>query len=72
MNRVKKGTADVMLDYDKVIGALQSLNESLDDSQSEKLLKLSSFERSALLFNVLNLLKNEEFAVRDYALHSAR
>lgn len=63
MNTVKKGMADLTLDYDKVLAALQSANTIASDG-------LTAPESSALIFNALNLLRSEEYAVRDYALHS--
>ena len=63
MNTVKKGMADLTLDYDKVLAALQSVNTIASDG-------LTAPESSALIFNALNLLRSEEYAVRDYALHS--
>ena len=60
MNKTKKGMADVTLDFDKVLSAIEKVN-NLD------LTDLKNAESSALLFNVLNLLLSEEYSVRDYA-----
>lgn len=60
LNRMKKGTADPTLDYEKVLSAFAKANSLIEAG-------LEARETSALLFNVLNLLRSEEFAVRDYA-----
>ena len=64
MNRIKKGMADATLDFEKVLAALETVN-TLIEAQG-----LSQAEISALLFNMLNLLRSDEYAVRDYAQHS--
>ena len=61
MNRIKKGMADATLDFEKVLAALETVN-TLIEAQG-----LSQAEISALLFNMLNLLRSDEYAVRDYA-----
>jgi len=63
MNKIKKGMADLTLDFDKVLGALERVNIFIEEG-------LNTTEMSALLFNMLNLVKNEEFSVRDFAQHS--
>ena len=63
LNTVKRGTADVNLDYDKVLAALGTVGELAARG-------LNAAEACALLFNVLNLIKCDEYAVRDYSLHS--
>lgn len=55
--------ADVTLDFEKVLAALETINKLLDEG-------LTQAETSALLFNMLNLLRSDEYAVRDYAQHS--
>lgn len=61
MNRIKKGMADATLDFEKVLAALESVNTLIEGAV------LNQTETSALLFNMLNLLKSDEYAVRDYA-----
>ena len=64
MNRIKKGMADLVLDFEKVLAALEKVNGFIDES------KTSVVETTALLFNILNLLRSSEYSVRDYAQHS--
>ena len=62
MNRIKKGAADLTLDYDSALAAIgeaSKLNFSL----------LTNIEVQCITYNVLHLLGNEEFSVRDYACH---
>ena len=61
MNRVKKGMADATLDFEKVLAAPETINSYIESEG------LSQAETSALLFNMLNLLRSDEYAVRDYA-----
>jgi len=63
MNKLKKGVADQSLDYDKVLAALDGVAKLVESG-------LNAPETCALLYNALNLLKCEEYAVRDYALHA--
>jgi len=60
MNSIKKGMADLRLDFDKVLGALERVNQFVEEG-------LNTTEMSALLFNMLSLVRNDEFSVRDYA-----
>ena len=64
MNKMKKGMADATLDFEKVLAALETINFHIENQG------LSQAETSALLFNMLNLLRSDEYAVRDYAQHS--
>ena len=63
---MKKGVSDAVLDYEKVLSALErviQLTKQTDET-------LSEMERSVLLFNVMTLLCTEEYSVRDYSLHA--
>ena len=61
MNKMKKGMADATLDFEKVLAALETINSHIENEG------LSQAETSALLYNMLNLLRSDEYAVRDYA-----
>ena len=61
MNVMKKGVVDQSLDYDKVLAALDKVTHMTG---------INAAEICALLFNALNLIKCDEYAVRDYALHA--
>ena len=63
MNTLKKGVVDFSLDFDKVLAALDSITRLSNSG-------LNQVETCALFFNALNLLKCDEYAVRDYALHA--
>ena len=65
MNCIKKGLADAPLDFDKVLSAIKNVTEI---GQAKEPLK--PLEVNALTYNILHLLKSEEFSVRDYASHA--
>ena len=62
MNKVKRGLADMELDYDKTLAAITSVRTMEIEVSPENMLKIE-----ALSFNILYLLTNKEYAVRDYA-----
>ena len=65
LNKLKRGAADMELDYDLVIKTIQGLIEQQDQfSQS-----LTNLELQAVSYNIIYLLLNEEFSVRDFANH---
>ena len=66
MCSLKKGMADVPLDYDKVLSAIKKITElNLTD---EKL--VTRLEINAFTYLIVHLLKNDEFSVRDFAQHA--
>jgi hypothetical protein len=65
LNKLRRGAADMELDYDLVIKTIQNLIES-EQAFSES---LSSIELQALSYTIMHLLLNEEFSVRDFANH---
>ena len=66
MCSLKKGMADVPLDYDKVLNAIKKITE-LDFTNEQHVKRL---ETNAFTYLIVHLLKNEEFSVRDYAQHA--
>lgn len=63
LNKLKRGAADLELDYDSVIKTIQSLIEN------DTINSLKSLELQAITYSVAHLLENEEFSVRDFANH---
>jgi hypothetical protein len=63
LNKLKKGVADLELDYDSAIGAIQKLVGLSPES-------LNFLELQSITYNVLYLLKNNEFSMRDYSVHA--
>ena len=63
MNKTKKGFADITLDYQKVLASLEKVGELAEQG-------LNMAETSAIVFNMLNLLRSDEYSVREYAQHS--
>lgn len=62
LNKLKRGLADMELDYDRIIKTIQQLLEvSLD--------KFTQNELHVMTYPILFLLQSEEFSVRDYASH---
>ena len=66
MCALKKGMADVPLDYDKVLLAIKKITE-IDIMDEENISKL---ELNALTYVIVHLLKSDEFSVRDFAHHA--
>ena len=66
MCALKKGMADVPLDYDKVLLAIKKITE-IDIMDQEK---ISKSELNALTYVIVHLLKSDEFSVRDFAQHA--
>jgi len=64
LNAVKTGLADIDLDFDKVLGAIQKVTKDTN------LKEMSSLEINLLTYSILFLLTNQEFSVRDYAEHA--
>ena len=68
LNKLKRGVADMELDTDNAILAIKEFIQ-LDQAQLEK----SAFKISdvlALSYNIIYLLSNEEYSIREYAEHA--
>ena len=65
LNKLKRGAADLELDYDTVIKTIQGLLESKDVLSQT----LTPLELQAVSYQVFHLIQSEEFSVRDFACH---
>jgi hypothetical protein len=65
LNKLRRGAADMELDYDLVIKTIKSIIESEDEFSD----KLKPLELQIISYNILHLLLNDEFSVRDFANH---
>jgi len=63
LNTVKRGTADIDLDLDKLLNAIKQITK-IDQTQ------LLPLDLNLLVYGILYLLANEEFSVREYAEHA--
>lgn len=63
LNTVKKGTADIDFDLDKLLNAIKQITKF----ETSHMLPL---DLNLLVYGVLYLLANEEFSVREYAEHA--
>ena len=64
LNKIKRGIADMELDYDLAIKTLdQVLNSNLFET-------LSSLELSVITYAILHLVYNSELSVREYAVYA--
>ena len=63
LNTVKKGTADIDFDLDKVLNAIKHITKY--DSST-----MLALDLNLLVYGVLYLLANEEFSVREYSEHA--
>jgi hypothetical protein len=63
LNKLKRGVADMELDADNVIVAIKAY---LDQDQSH----VSVFDVVIVAYNILYLISNEEYSVREYAEHA--
>lgn len=62
MNKLKRGMADMEHDYDTIILTIKRLLDS-------KLEGFNPLEISIISYNIVYFIQNEEFSLRDYALH---
>ena len=60
MNRLKRGLADMELDIDMAIKAIQSFLERDD---------FSHIEISSMTYCIIFLMQHEEYSMREYALY---
>lgn len=63
LNTVKRGTADIDFDLDKLLNAIKQITK-IDQTQ------LLPLDLNLLVYGILYLLANEEFSVREYAEHA--
>lgn len=61
LNKIKKGLADVELDYDLIIKTIETINNEVT------LNKMSNIELRSISYSIIFLLSSEEFSVRDYS-----
>lgn len=63
LNKVKRGLADLELDCDKAIAAIQFISE-------QKILeKCACHELNLITYSIIFLCQHEEYSVREYASH---
>ena len=62
LNKLKRGAADLELDYDLIIKTIESL-------MSNDLSTWNRLELQGVSYSILYLISSEEFSVRDYAAH---
>jgi len=63
LNRIKRGVADLELDCDKAITAIQCLSE-------EKILeRCSTVDMKFIAYSIVFYCQHEEYSVREYATH---
>jgi hypothetical protein len=60
MNTIRKGTATVEIDFDKCLDALQKIEGTCSGYKD--------IERQLVMYNVLYLLQNNEFAIREQTI----
>ncbi|TNV87999.1 hypothetical protein FGO68_gene14880 [Halteria grandinella] len=65
LNRLKRGAADLELDYDCVIKTIERTIEG----QGQLEATLTEVELQAITYSIVHLMQSEEFSVRDFACH---
>jgi len=63
LNTVKRGLADIDLDFDVVLNAIQKVNDETEAMQTLE-------EKTLIIYNVIYLVTHREFSVRDFAQHA--
>ena len=61
LNKVKRGKADIDLDFDTVLNAVQGICE-LENTKS--------LDNIYVTYNIVYLVQSHEYSVRDYAQHA--
>lgn len=62
LNKIKRGLADVEIDYDLAIKTIEQIERT-------GLYKLSAFELKTFTYSILFHLQSPEFSLRDYCSH---
>jgi hypothetical protein len=65
LNRLKRGVANMELDYDLIIETIENILKS-------DLGNLTIMEISAVTYNIVFLISSSEMAVRDYSVYALK
>jgi hypothetical protein len=65
LNTVKRGLADIELDFDVVLTAIQKLNDTLDSKKQPY--TQTKLDKMLVVYNIIYLVIHPEFSVRDFS-----
>ena len=68
LNTVKRGLADIELDFDVVLAAIQKLNDNLESKKHPY--TETHLDKMLVVYNIIYLVIHPEYSVRDFSQHA--